>query len=193
MSEYCNNVRNLTISEVVKFIRDTRHLSLERLGSYFQVSKSAVWQWENGNVEPRKSIRERLYNYAAYIQNERATSYMDRIDNKITDEVNNPEHYKLSGLNIEVVDVLSDLLPDFNEPNYLDIGKYLGVVDWSKVAVDTPIIVNELLSVDVRRHFKEYKDNKVHYFSNGRTSWSCITSECIAPKYVRLAGGDDEN
>lgn len=32
MSEYCNNVRNLTISEVVKFIRDTRKISLERLG-----------------------------------------------------------------------------------------------------------------------------------------------------------------
>lgn len=72
MSEYCNNVRNMTISEVVKFIRDTRHLSLERLGSYFNVSKSAVWQWENGGVEPRKSIRESLYDYAEYIQDESA-------------------------------------------------------------------------------------------------------------------------
>ncbi len=26
---------------------------------------------------------------------------------------------------------------DFNEPNYLDIGKYLGVFDWGKVAVFT--------------------------------------------------------
>lgn len=56
MSEYCNNVRNLTISEVVKFIRDTRHLSLERLGSYFQVSKSAVWQWENEHVSMAKCV-----------------------------------------------------------------------------------------------------------------------------------------
>lgn len=112
MKEYCNNVRNLTISEVVKFIRDTRHLSLERLGSYFQVSKSAVWQWENGNVEPRKSIREKLYNYAAYIQNEKAASYMTSIDNKNTDEVNSPDHYKLSGLNIEVVDVIRAVLTE---------------------------------------------------------------------------------
>ena len=112
MSEYCNNVRNLTISEVVKFIRDTRHLSLERLGSYFQVSKSAVWQWENGNVEPRKSIREKLYNYAAYIQNERAENHVNSTDNKNTNEVHNPDHYKLDGLNIEVVDVIRAVLTD---------------------------------------------------------------------------------
>ena len=87
---------------------------------------------------------------------------------------------------------LGYLLPDFNEPNYLDICKYLGIVDWSKVAVDTPIIVNELFSVEVRRYFKEYKDGKVYYFSGGRTSWSSVSSECIEPKCVRLAGGDDE-
>lgn len=92
----------------------------------------------------------------------------------------------------ERIDVLSDLLPDFNEPNYLDIGKYLGVFDWSKVAVDTPIIVNELFSVEVRRYFKEYKDGKVYYFGGGRTSWSSVTSEYTTPNNVRLAGGEDE-
>ena len=93
----------------------------------------------------------------------------------------------------ERIDVLSDLIPDFNEPNYLDIGKYLGIVDWSKVAVDTPIIVNELPSVELRRYFKEYKDGKVYYFSGGRTSWNSMSSEYITPDRVRLAGGDDEN
>ena len=93
----------------------------------------------------------------------------------------------------ERIDVLSDLIPDFNEPNYLDIGKYLGVFDWSKVAVDTPIIVNQLPSVELRRYFKEYKDGKVYYFSGGRTSWSSMSSEYITTDKVRLAGGDDEN
>lgn len=93
----------------------------------------------------------------------------------------------------ERIDVLSDLIPDFNEPNYFDIGKYLGVFDWSKVAVDTPIIVSELFSVEVRRYFKEYKDGKVYYFSGGRTSWSSITSEYTTPDKAKLAGGDDEN
>lgn len=93
----------------------------------------------------------------------------------------------------ERIDVLSDLIPDFNEPNYLDICKYLGVFDWGKVAVDTPIIVNELPSVELRRYFKEYKDGKVYYFSGGRTSWSSMSSEYITPDKVRLAGGNDEN
>lgn len=93
----------------------------------------------------------------------------------------------------KTVITLHGLLPDFNEPNYLDIGKYPGVFDWSKVAVDTPIIVNELFSVEVRRYFKEYKDGKVYYFGNGRTSWSSMSSEYTTPDKVRLAGGDDEN
>lgn len=112
MSEYCNNVRNLTISEVVKFIRDTKKLSLERLGYYFNVSKSAVWQWENGNVEPRKSIKQRLYSYAEYIQKDIAESQTNNTDTEHTDEVHNPEHYKLDGLNIEVVDVIRAVLTD---------------------------------------------------------------------------------
>lgn len=42
MSEYCNNVNNMSVSEVVKFIRNTRLISLEQLGAMFGVSKSAT-------------------------------------------------------------------------------------------------------------------------------------------------------
>lgn len=103
------------------------------------------------------------------------------------------DNHTYIGGSFERIDVLSDLIPDFNEPNYLDIGKYLGVIDWDNVAVDTPIIVNELPSIELRRYFKEYKDGKVYYFSGGRTSWSSMSSEYIIPDKVRLAGGDDEN
>lgn len=109
MREYCNNVRNLTIGEVVKFIRDTKGMTLQSLGYCFNVSKSAVWQWENGDVEPRKSIKKRLYDYAEYIQKEIAKNHTDT---KHTDEVHNPWHYKLNGLNIEVVDVIRATLTD---------------------------------------------------------------------------------
>lgn len=96
----------------------------------------------------------------------------------------------------ERIDVLSGILPDFNEPNYLDIGKYLGIVDWSKVAVDTPIVVKNGIGVELNRHFQKFDNGKIYYFSNGRTSWSGITSDETAPNNVRLAGlagGDDEN
>ena len=39
------------------------------------------------------------------------------------------------------LDAVSEMLPDFNEPNFLDIGKYLGITDWSAVDVDTPVYV----------------------------------------------------
>lgn len=93
----------------------------------------------------------------------------------------------------ERIDVLSDLIPDFNEPNYLDIGKYLGIVDWSKVAVDTPIKIRYNDGVVVNRHFSKFLGGMVYYFDNGRTSWSETGETKIMPKYVRLAGGDDEN
>lgn len=95
--------------------------------------------------------------------------------------------------NFERIDVLSGLIPDFNEPNYLDIGKYLGIVDWSKVAVDTPIKIRYNDGVVVNRHFSKFLGGMVYYFDNGRTSWSETGETKIMPKYVRLAGGDDEN
>lgn len=92
----------------------------------------------------------------------------------------------------ERIDVLSDLIPDFNEPNYLDIGKYLGIVDWSKIPVDTPIVVKNGIGVELNRHFKKFDNGEIHYFSNGRTSWSGMTADKTAPNNVRLAGGGDE-
>lgn len=90
----------------------------------------------------------------------------------------------------ERIDVLSDLIPDFNEPNYLDIGKYLGIVDWSKVAVDTPIIVKE--KIDLKRHFAKFENGFVYYYDNGRTSWTGGYTVYASPCKIRLAGGDDE-
>lgn len=95
----------------------------------------------------------------------------------------------------ERIDILSDLIPDFNEPNYLDIGEYLGIIDWNKVAVDTPIFVEKRLGVVVKRHFAKFENGRVCFFGGGLTSWSCALDGItyIDPKYVRLAGGDDEN
>lgn len=89
---------------------------------------------------------------------------------------------------------LGDLLPDFNEPNYLDIGKYLGIVDWSKVAVDTPIIVEyEGIKKPLNRHFSRFSNGNIYYFTEGKTSWTSMDETKINIQSVRLAGGDDEN
>lgn len=112
MSEYCNNVKIMTVSEVIKFIRNTRLISLQQLGAMFGVSKSAAWQWENGNVEPRPHIKERLYKYADFLHRVSESNPTNGTDTNIKDEVHNPDHYKLNGLNIEVVDVIRAVLTE---------------------------------------------------------------------------------
>ena len=92
----------------------------------------------------------------------------------------------------ERIDILSDLLPDFNEPNYLDIGKYLGIVDWSKIPVDTPILVSKDKIKWERRYFAKYENGAVFAFRGGATSWSDNTWP-FDWNYAKLAGGSDEN
>lgn len=93
----------------------------------------------------------------------------------------------------KIVITLHGLLPDFNEPNYLDIGKYLGIVDWSKVAIDTPIKVQRENGVVINRHFAAFDNGEVYYYRDGRTSWSDMGRKNVPTKRVILAGGDDEN
>lgn len=87
---------------------------------------------------------------------------------------------------------LGDILPDFNKPNWLDIGEYLGVIDWSKIPVDTPIKVQRGNGVVINRHFATFDNGEVYYYRDGRTSWSDIGRKSVPPKRVILAGGDDE-
>lgn len=94
---------------------------------------------------------------------------------------------------IEVIVTIGDILPDFNEPNYLDIGKYLGIVDWSKVAVDTPIKVQRGNGVVINRHFATYDNGNVYYYQDGRTSWSNVGTKSVPAKRAILEGGNNEN
>lgn len=93
---------------------------------------------------------------------------------------------------IATVITLGDILPDFNEPNYLDIGKYLDIVDWSKVAIDTPIKVQRGNGVVINRHFAAFDNGEVYYYRDGRTSWSDVGRKSVPTKRVILAGGNDE-
>lgn len=92
---------------------------------------------------------------------------------------------------ITAVITLHGLLPDFNEPNYLDIGKYIGIVDWSKVAVDTPIMV-KINGRYIHMHFANYQDNRVYFYKDGKTSWTAVSKDWANPICVKLVGGDNE-
>lgn len=52
--------------------------------------------------------------------------------------------------------------------------EYEEPVDWSKIAVDTPILVSNDNKQWHRRYFAEYKDGFVCTWDNGATSWSAI-------------------
>lgn len=62
----------------------------------------------------------------------------------------------------------------FTEENQqIDIAEYLGIVDWSKVAVDTSILVkNDYDDKWEKAYFAKYEDEMIYAWKNGRTSFS---------------------
>ena len=61
------------------------------------------------------------------------------------------------------------------------------VVDWSKVAVDTPILVSNNGNYWYRRYFAKYENGMVYAFNGGKTSWSNRWDEPSEWKYAKLA------
>ena len=48
-------------------------------------------------------------------------------------------------------------------------------IDWSKVEVDTPILVSQTEDGDeewIKRHFAKYENGKVYAWDGGSTSWT---------------------
>lgn len=69
------------------------------------------------------------------------------------------------------VDIRSTCFTEENQQ--IDIAEYLGIVDWSKVAVDTPILVKQNEQDEwEKRHFAYFKDERVYAWLCGATSWS---------------------
>lgn len=64
------------------------------------------------------------------------------------------------------------LLPKTNLNQYLSIAEELGIVDWSKVEVDTPVLVSLDDKLWLCRYFADFKDGIVYTWSSGATSWS---------------------
>lgn len=62
----------------------------------------------------------------------------------------------------------------FEEKNqFIDVAEYLGIVDWSKVMVDTPILVkDDYYDKWEKAYFAKYEDEMIYAWNNGRTSFS---------------------
>lgn len=73
--------------------------------------------------------------------------------------------------------------------------EYKSKVDWSKVAVDTPVLVRDYEGGRwIRRYFAKYEDNTVYAWENGATSWSACRSDNITDwKMAKLAESEKKN
>ena len=73
------------------------------------------------------------------------------------------------------------LMEDYEEPE----------VDWSKVAVDTPILVRQTKDGEwLRRHFAKYEGGIVYTWKDSHTSW---TEDCMTGwDYGKLAESEEE-
>lgn len=85
------------------------------------------------------------------------------------------------------VDVRSTCFTEENQR--IDIAEYLGIVDWSKVAVDTPILVKDNYDEEwVKSYFASYKNGEVRAWMGGRTSFSVKNkTDTFGWKYAKLA------
>ena len=85
------------------------------------------------------------------------------------------------------VDIRSTCFTEENQQ--IDIAEYLGIADWSKVAVDTPILVkNDCDEEWVKSYFASYKNGEVRAWMGGRTSFSVKNkTDTFGWKYAKLA------
>ena len=76
------------------------------------------------------------------------------------------------------------LLEDYEEPE----------TDWSKVKVDTPILVRDDEKTEwVKRHFAKYENGLVYAWKHSCTSWTVLhDKEVTSWKYAKLAESEEE-
>lgn len=67
-------------------------------------------------------------------------------------------------------------------------------VDWSKIPVDTPILVRDSeLFAWSKEHFAKYEDETVYTWDYGKTSWSTYDGKMSSYKYAMLPESEDQN
>lgn len=74
------------------------------------------------------------------------------------------------------------LMEEYKEPD----------VDWSKVEVDTPILVRNSENREwYAKHFAEYTHGHVYAWYGGTTSWTAEPDDVTEWKYAKLAETED--
>ena len=83
------------------------------------------------------------------------------------------------------------LLEEYEEPKEPEEPE----IDWSKVKVDTPILVRDTEDEEwVKKHFAKYEDGIVYVWNLGRTSWSAPNNKSVSAwQYAKLIEDETES
>ena len=93
-----------------------------------------------------------------------------------------------SGGHVKCINNISKIMPQIERNEVLNIAEELGIVDWSKVAVDTPVLVSSDGIIWHRRYFAKADYGDVYVWNNGATSWSSKDNKDVtAWAYIKLA------
>lgn len=95
-----------------------------------------------------------------------------------------------TGGDVKYISIMTkSILPNIAKNEFLDIEEYLGIVDWSKVAVDTHVLVKDFEGDKwKKRYFACFKNGKVNTWCGGVTSWSSDgCDDTMSWKYAKLA------
>lgn len=97
--------------------------------------------------------------------------------------------YRANGSKYRCIEVINGTLPSLEACDVMDIAEELGIVDWSKVAVDTRVLVSFDGCNWFKKYFAKVQNNTVYTWDNGATSWSVSNKEyCVTSwRYAKLA------
>lgn len=76
-----------------------------------------------------------------------------------------------------------------NKDQRFDIGELLGIVDWYKIPVDTPILIRDETDEKwTKGHFAKYENNRVYAWLEGKTSFTIRSKNEVTPwEYGKVA------
>lgn len=91
--------------------------------------------------------------------------------------------YRANGDKYRCIEIINGTLPSLEVCDVINIAEELGIIDWSKVPVDTPILVKDFKHYNwEKRYFAKVQNGTIYAWDGGATSWSvsndktCFTS-----------------
>lgn len=101
--------------------------------------------------------------------------------------------YMADGNRYTCIGHISNILPSLKTGDVVDIAEELGIVDWTDVKINTPILVRNFDDERWQKgHFAKYDGGRVFAFPKGRTSFTSGLDWGIAFEQAKIAEVENE-